>query len=307
MVQSTEVRPDSSDAHVTTSVPVNSLRTTVRGILSIVAPSSLVIGLLYYFGWARTSYEAHALGLDDSLLGYSTQDYVLRSISSMYWPMFYGTMALLVGLGAHGFIDSWLGEHTGRPRVRLGRRLAAGLAVVGSALLVLGVAGAAVSRPSRFVSLAGPLAVTASIVVLAYAAHVLGRYGLARGNGALSREAALLAPLSWSLVVVLLFLSLFWSVSHYANVRGGDLADEANRALPSQPSITIYSAKRLYLQSPVEETVLPDPNAAYRYRYSGLKLLFRSDHNYFLRPSDISDSRNIIIAESPNLRFESGY
>ena len=112
------------------------------------------------------------------------------------------------------------------------------------------------------------------------------------------------APIAWSLVVVLLFLSLFWTVSHYAAVRGVDLAIEAEKEVPFQPSVTIYSAKRLFLEPPVVETKLPDANAAYRYRYSGLKLLFRSEHNYFLRPSDPSDRTNIVIADSPDLRFE---
>jgi YHS domain-containing protein len=87
-------------------------------------------------------------------------------------------------------------------------------------------------------------------------------------------------------------------------VRGVDLAIEAERRIAFQPSVTIYSAKRLYLQPPVVETELSDANAAYRYEYTGLKLLFRSEHNFFLRPSDPSDSRNIVIAESPDLRFE---
>lgn len=39
----------------------------------------------------------------------------------------------------------------------------------------------------------------------------------------------------------------------------------------------IYSAKRLYLQAPVVETKLDPTDAAYKFAYSGLKLLFRSD------------------------------
>jgi hypothetical protein len=188
--------------------------------------------------------------------------------------------------------------------VRAGRLLAGGLVIVGSALLVVGVVGTRVHRPTRFVSLAAPVAVVATIVALAYAAHLIGRFGPGLGSGPIAREARPLAPLAWSLVIVLLFLSLFWTVSHYAGVRGVDLAVQAEEQIPFQPSVTIYSAQRLYLEPPVVETELPDANAAYRYRYTGLKLLFRSEHNYFLRPSDPSDPRNIIIAESPDLRFE---
>ena len=128
----------------------------------------------------------------------------------------------------------------------------------------------------------------ASIVFLAYAAHLFARYGPQFGlRGSSPARSSRWLPLAWSLVVVLLFLSLFWTVSHYAGVRGVDLAvDRRSEQIAFQPSVTIYSAKRLYLHRPVMETKLPDANAAYRYRYTGLKLLFRSEHNYFLRPGD---------------------
>jgi hypothetical protein len=291
---------------ISSSVPMKSLRSTMRGVLSIVAPTTLVVALHYYFGWARTSAEAHALGLDDSLFGYSSQDYVLRSISSMFWPLFIGAVALLAGLAMHGLITGWLADDPPDPhRIRYARILMAVLAIVGLVLVVLGTIGANVDRPSRFVSLAAPVAVTISVVVLAYAAHLLFRYGPGLGRGELAREARPLAPVAWSLVVVLFFLSAFWTVSHYAGIRGVDLAAQADQQIAFQPNVTIYSAKRLYLEPPVTETVLPDAgNAAYRYRYGGLKLLFRSDHDYFLRPSDPSDQRNIVVADSPDLRFE---
>jgi hypothetical protein len=295
----------SASTDIVASVPVRSLRTTLRGLLTVVAPTTLVVGLLYYFGWARTSAQAHALGLDDSLFGYSTQDYILRSISSMYWPLFIGAIAVLVGLLFHAAISAWLGVGTlDASRLRRARMLSGGLALTGLLLLVLGILGERVEYPSRFVSLGAPVSVTLSIVLLAYAAHVFARSTPKLGAGALGQEARPLVPFAWSLVIVLLFLSLFWSVSHYAGVRGVDLAIEAERRLAFQPSVTIYSAKRLYLQPPVVETKLSATNSAYLYEYTGLKLLFRSGHNYFLRPSDSSDSRNIVIAESPDLRFE---
>ena len=143
-----------------------------------------------------------------------------------------------------------------------------------------------------------------SIVLAAYAAHLLVRYGPGLGKGVLARESKPFAPLAWSLVIVLLFLSMFWTVSHYAGVRGVDLAVQAEALVPYQPSVTIYSERRLYLEPPVVETALPDDQAAYRYRYTGLKLLFLSGHKYFLRPSDPTDTRNIVIADGPDLRFE---
>ncbi len=268
------------------------------------APTTLVVGLLYYFGWARTSAEAHALGLDDSLFGYSSQDYILRSISSMYWPLLVGTMALLGALLLHGVLTAWLGDDPDSTRLRWARAITAVCIVAAATLVVLGILGARDHHPTRFVSVAAPVALMVSIVLVAYGAHLLVRYGPGGGRGALARESRPFAPLAWSLVIVLLFLSMFWTVSHYAGVRGVDLAVQAEELVPRQPSVTIYSARRLYLESPVVETALPDDQAAYRYRYTGLKLLFLSGHNYFLRPSDPSDTRNIVITESPDLRFE---
>ena len=270
--------------------PTGGLRTTLRGVLAVVAPSTLVVALLFYFGWARTSAQAHALGLDDTLFGYTTRDYILNSVSSMYWPLFVGAVALLVALLAYGLISVWLEQQDRPRRTRSARLLSAGSAAAGILALVLGAVGARVERPTRFVSLAAPLAVTIGIVLVAYAAHLFIRYGDGLGAGGYATQVTKLAPLAWSILAVLLLLSVFWSVSHYAAVRGVDLAIEAESRLGSQPNVTIYSQQRLFLEPTVTETQLSDPDAAYRYRYTGLKLLFRAQNNYFLRPADPSDA-----------------
>lgn len=99
-------------------------------------------------------------------------------------------------------------------------------------------------------------------------------------------------------------LSLFWNVSHYAVSKGRTLAATVERMLPGRPGVIIYSEKRLYLQAPVVETTLDPENAAYKYAYSGLKLLFRSDGKYFLRPSDPVSRVNILIPDGPAIRVE---
>jgi len=71
---------------------------------------------------------------------------------------------------------------------------------------------------------------------------------------------------------MLLMVSLFWNVSHYAAVKGRQLARTfEEQVATSQPSVVVYSAKRLYLQAPVFDTRLDPENAAYNYAYTGLK------------------------------------
>ena len=74
-------------------------------------------------------------------------------------------------------------------------------------------------------------------------------------------------------------------IGDYAESVGLVRALEAMERLASRPSVTVYSASRLNIEGPgVEETELPGPDAAERFRYSGLKLLFRANEKYFLVP-----------------------
>ena len=48
----------------------------LRGWTTLGPPITIVSGLMFYFGWARTTVQARYMGLDVSLFGFSTQDYV---------------------------------------------------------------------------------------------------------------------------------------------------------------------------------------------------------------------------------------
>ena len=292
--------------------PTRSLRATFKGIGAVVAPTSAVTALLYYFGWTRTSVQATQLGLDDSLLGYSTQDYLLRSMSSMLAPLVCGLVAVLAALGFHTLVMGWARRQTpvgedppAEPgALRLLGRLIACLAAAGFISLVLGLAGSRVRRPSHEMYVAAPVGVTVGIVLVVYAANLHRRFFVARdplgSKGPLEGYNVLVT----STIVMLLLLSLFWNVSHYALVKGRTLAATVEASVPRQPGVILYSAKRLYLQAPVVETRLDPENAAYSYAYSGLKLLFRADGKYFLRPSDLSSRVNIVIPDGLDVRLE---
>jgi hypothetical protein len=261
----------------------------------------------------RTSREAYLLGLDDSLFGYSTQDYVLRSISSMYWPLSVGLVACIAGCFVHITVIGWAASMNGpdsrsepeKRRLRLLSLLAAVLAGIGVVSLAVGMTGAFIENRSSVLYVAAPLGVTVSIILISYAVHLHHRFLRPRPGGEPTQELNSLRLFISSSVIVLLFLSLFWTVSRYAAVKGIDLAAEVERQLPSRPSVTLYSAKRLQLQPPVVETELTQENSAYRFAYTGLRLLFRSEHKFFLRPSDPAAADvNIVIAEGPELRME---
>ena len=292
--------------------PTRSFRATLRGLGTVVAPTSAVTALLYYFGWSRTTIQAHELGIDDSLLGYSTQDYLLRSMSSMLAPLVIGLLATLVGLLLHAAVMAWArraGGSEGGAAIegearRPLRRVVLGIATVGLASLAVGGAGTLVRDSSDFVYVASPVSVTVGIVLVLYAANLYRKF-LMRGDAAsAANELQGVRLLASGSVVMLLMVSLFWNVSHYAAVKGRNLAATVERLLPGQPSVVVYSAKRLYLQPPIVETRLDPENAAYNFAYTGLKLLFRSDHKYFLRPSDPSSEANVVLPDGLDIRLE---
>lgn len=296
---------------------VQPVRAALRGVASLVAPTTLVTALLYYFGWARTSTQADVLGLNDSLLGLSSDDYLLRSIDPMYWPIFVGVLAALALLALHAALLSWLvpvvaadgsRAELDEPRRRLLTRVCAVLAVAGGAALVLGILGANVATPTRAVSLWSPPCLTASIVLLGYSLYLAARFLVVVPERSRRPEVRHLAFLASVLVVVLVLLSLFWSVARYAEIKGIDLALVVESRLETLPDAVVYSPRRLHLPEPVQEAALASPeDSAYRFRYSGLKLLFRSGGRVFLRPSDPAVSHvNIVIAENDELRFEFG-
>lgn len=281
------------------------LRAALRGITSIVAPTSVVTSLLFYFGWVRTSVQAADMGLDDSLLGYSTRDYILRSIDAMFWPLVVAVMTALGAIAVHVWLTGWAGDGSGPGHRRFLRPFTWAAAIAAVLCMASGIVGARRTDPSRLVFLASPLVLTTGIVVAAYSAHVRKRF--LRPRAAVDRPVGELGQLQLvasSLAVVLLFLSVFFTVDRYAHVKGRELAVRFISGLRYQPDVTVYSARRLHLQAPVTETDLGDDGSAYRFSYSGLKLLFRADHSYFLRPSDESEPLNIVIRETDWLRLE---
>ncbi len=146
---------------------------------------------------------------------------------------------------------------------------------------------------------------TAGVLLLVYAAALTRRFLTGRGPEGTPGTLAGFDGIVVGALVMLVMVSLFWDVGRYAAVKGNQLADTVEATVDKRPWVTLYSEKRLYLQAPVVETKLDPEDAAYKYAYSGLKLLFRSGGKYFLRPGDSEVSRvNIVIPDGLGVRLE---
>ena len=282
-----------------------------KTLLAFVPPVTLITALLFYFGWARSYSQARALGADASVFGYSTQDYLLRSVDSLYFPLLVLTgLGLLALLGHQAVVGQLHSVAPGQPHVRL---MQAGTLLLGVGLIVLvyGLlySSGALGR-SRFVDLTGPLALGLGVVLGAYGVGLRGRARVAPRTGAFGQAptAPWVGPLTAGLLLCVVALSLFWAVGNYALWRGQDLARSVASSDLARPGVVVYAPQRLALEG-VTETPLGDPGQEpYAYRYSGMRLLDRVADTYFLMPIDwAATHRLILLKDNQDIQVELTY
>jgi hypothetical protein len=271
-----------------------------------VAPTTLVTALAFYFGWVLTNSRMAYFGIDASALGFSVRDYLLRSADALFVPI--GTAAV-VALGAVWLHAHAIGQLANRGR-RARLRIAARVAIVAGAVL-FAVGAISVFAPLSFSPyyLFPSASPGIGIALLAYALHLLGRIDAAEGSLVAPPLDARSRVRTMALVALLILLSAFWTASTYADALGRGRSTRYAATLSRHPHVTVFSPKRLDIKADgVVERRLSGRDLAYRYRYSGLRLLLRSGGKYFLLPEGWTRSSGaaIVLADSPDYRFEFG-
>lgn len=286
---------DSADA---TSGRVSSAQTRppldlMKFITSIGSPIALATSLLFYFGWVRSEEQARAFGADASVFAMSTQDYVLRSVNVLFFPvilMLLGALLLLrVDRALRAGPD---GRRWVEPFARTLQWSWALFLPLG--FLLLGVAG-------RFGDVSLPLWVALSIVAPAYGT-VLRRHAAGDRRRFSGVAVALLA----ALVTVL----LFWQTERLASMGGEALAQDIKDNLGTRLTrVELFSATDLHIEGPgVTASSLRAKEGEYAYRYSGLYLLQRSGDKYFLLTDgwNQDQGRLVVLPDNSSIRVEFG-
>jgi len=264
----------------------------MKFITSIGSPIALATALLFYFGWVRSEEQAKAFGADASVFDMSTQDYVLRSINVLFFPVI---LLLLAVLLVHrldrtlraGPLPPWL------------PKLARALQFSWILFLAIGIVLYAAAGTFGDVTL--PFWVALSILGPVYGT-VLHR--LATG------DRARFSRLTVALLAALTTVTLFWQTERLASLGGEALAQDIQDNMSDRlNSITLFSTKDLHISGPgVRTTSFTDKNSAYGFEYSGLYLLQRSGDKYFLLTTgwDTDEGRLIVLADDPGIRVEFG-
>lgn len=261
-----------------TAEPV--LKSVLSVITALGPPLTIATALMFYFGWARSNVQAHYMGLDLSLFGYSTQDYLLLSISTLYLPLLATALFILGWLALHQRIDHALRQHSSRSALRSAGRAArtVGLLMAASAIVTA-------SLDRKWSPLIIPLILAVGAAIAAY-----GQW-LVRAASDADPQTMRVPPwhraLHALLVGSVITLALVWEVSNYAGVVGRGYAMEIARTVSTLPRATAFGTTPLGIQASGvhEERIDPHPNAAKdtsRYRTTGLRFLTRSGGRMFL-------------------------
>jgi hypothetical protein len=274
-----------------------------KHLISLGTNVTVITALLVYFGWKRADTQSRVLGVDESIFGMSTVDYVLRSVDALFLPIGVGAF---IGLGA-----IWLDS-------RLRRRLAANrdwpalehvTRVLAYAWLLLPLLVYGLGQLWSRIGLFGyPLSFGVGVLLTVYAAQL--RRSLAGRGSAPGPGIGWHTELMKALIGVIVVLSLFWSITNYANYRGVSLAVELMDGIAELPSVVVYSPGRLAIDAPgVTERRVDGADAqldAQLYRYEGLRLLDHIGDRFFLISDGFSRSHGVVVAlpDDGSLRYE---
>ncbi|GAA0210247.1 hypothetical protein GCM10010492_05060 [Saccharothrix mutabilis subsp. mutabilis] len=270
---------------------LSALAGVASAVGALAPPVTIATSLMLYFGWARTAEQARFMGVDVSLFGYSTQDYVLRSIRTLYIPLLVVAAAVLC----------WLAVHHRVLKVLETRRR--GLRVAGRALFATGLAALAavvvVATVQRaFLPLVVPLVLAVGTVVAAYGAWLTRVTGDAKAPAPPWHNA-----LRKLMVGSMITLALFWELSLYAGVTGRGYADELAATVHTLPRATAYSGESLGIEAP---NVVEERLDTGRHRTTGLRLLVRSGGRVFLLHDRWNpvNGRVVVLPDNETVRWQ---
>jgi hypothetical protein len=285
--QTDQPEPDGADSK---------LEHWLKLVSTVVAPTTVLTALLFYFGYVATTAEFLYFGVTLGSLGLSTQDFLLRSVAVLYVPL---GLVLVVTLGLlwlHSTVVQRLEADTTRTGWHV---VAAVLLVAGGGLFIRGVVGVAVPNVAR----TEPIAMTPLCLGFGTAAVAYGRFLLRYDRP---------QPVDWSrrwpevasvaVVVGLLLVSLFWAANSFAAAYGRGRAQALAERLNTRPAVVLDTRERLYLAyEGVDETPLPvAADQDFRYRYRGLRVLAESNGRIFLLPEQWTPETGAVVVVPAN-------
>ena len=250
---------------------------------AFVAPTTTITAMLYYFGWVRASTFYGYFGVDVSkTLGFSAADYVRNSSTVVFTPFAFILLGSLLVAAAATATDLYLTNPRNSGRLRY---LVNGLQ--GAAASALVCAAVLLARPELVATtpLTKPMVLAGGSLLALYAVHV--RSLVLRRRPRVPKSEDIAGALYRGILGGMVLLALFWATAILAREQGLRAAHALERNLPSTSGIVVYAHDNEDITGRGVNLVQLDPSgaAAFRFRYTGLRVLSRSaDGGYVLLP-----------------------
>ncbi|QBS39284.1 hypothetical protein [Nocardia sp. CS682] len=277
-----------------------------KSVGQVVAPTTLLTALLFYFGWAHVYWFFHYFGVDSTTLNPSTREYLMRTVDTLFVPLIVIGLLSMAVLWGHAALPNSVRER--RPAWWVN----AVIAVLALAVLLNGVSRVFVVTPLNDGLCVAPVSIIIGVLVLwALVVQRRNRLRAQLPEDAPPRSTAA-AVSEWAILFTVVGISLFWIAADYSVAVGQTRAGEWAAQLPTSPQVVIYSEKDLHLsRSDVQMTPChtdPTAGSAYRFRYDGLVPLTRIGDHYVLVPRTWTPGNGaaIVLPAAPPgaIRFE---
>ncbi|WP_159837987.1 hypothetical protein [Nocardia sp. CY41] len=256
------------------------------GVLgAVVAPTTIITALCYYFGYVYTRKKLAHFGVDCDALGFTTSDYVVGSVSVLYAPL----LLLLVGW----FAAVWVGAYAGRfirsgQRPRLIRTTGRIVLALGAVCVVTGITGVMVPWMTP----------EWAVVSWVFAPITLGMGGLLVVVGYWVLSTSISDPsapdpgpttrVSRTVAIAVSLLALFAVMNSFATRLGDDAARTAAHELWTKESVvSVVTDERLDVpRNMIAETLVEaQPHQPPRFRYQCFRAIVARGDLWVLVPA----------------------
>jgi hypothetical protein len=272
-----------------------------RLVEAAVAQTTLLTALFFYFGWAQASANLGYFGVDVSILQLSVTDFLLRSVPVAVRPFFNAAMYVIVATAIVYICLQFTVASLARRRNRRYLIVTCAIGIIG--LMVWSILFHHVVVPLPFYPLATPM----FPVILGAALLLCLRSWRKHSAQRSSSIEVTLERCGIGALIALAIVGLFWHTGVVASEVGKSRAETTAAELDQRPDVAVFSATRLSLAG---TGVVVDPLAgadiAYRYRYTGLRLLGHAGGRYLLVPAGWQRGRDpvYLLQEGDGIRFE---
>jgi hypothetical protein len=258
----------------------------------VLASASALAGLAAYFGVLYTRAFYNYLGVDDSVLRFSTRDYLIRSIDSLLAPIL---SVLIFGI-AILLVDVLLMRWQSRPSW-----FALACVVIGASLLVNGL----------FIYLDSANMLGLDIYLQEPLSIVIGAalFGLGlrhASDRAISETTPTLRALLFFSVATIAACGILEATAQYADTSGARRAAYYTTGISDRPTATLTSDHPLYITGRGIGVITLKMNGQSQFRYTGLRFILESNDSYLFLNADwrLNNGSAYVIKKSPRLTLQ---